>query len=538
MSAWLVATGRSRQQRHPWKTSTTMSHNLLGKTLMHRRIILTRLLASGAGFAPVSAQQTPRRGGKLIYAAADVQTLDPQMIGDIPTSRIVMHLYETLVTQDPDGRIGPQLATAWTTSDDGLAWTFTLRPGVLFHDGTSFNAMAVKATFERLRDPRTGSPRRSALEPVTAIDVLDEHTIRLATGKPYAPLIPTLSSYNLAILSPTQMRTQGPLLREAPAGTGPFKLQRWDPGERITIIRNEGYWGDVSLLDAIETRVVPEDSTRTLMLLSGQADVIAGVPTVMLPRLQSSPAVKVVRKTGYRTIYIGLNMAMKPFDDLRVRQAVAHAIDVKALLSGVLRGAGSLGGGLESPAINGAMQLPTYVFDPTLSRKLLAEAGLGQGFQTSLYVPTGRYTADRQLGEAIQAQLAGVGIRANLQTPEFGALTSALGARDKTPMFLLGKGSPTGDLDFTMTLTVGSKGSINYSNLVDPEIDKLLDQQRAMLDPEARTALLQQVQQRVYDQVPVVVVSYEEQVFATRAVVHDVAVWANEFISFKRAWKE
>lgn len=133
---------------------------------MFRRTILTGLLASGAGIAPAFAQQTPKRGGKLIYAAGtDVQTLDPQMIGDIPTSRIVMHLYETLVVQDPDGRIGPQLATAWTTSDDGLAWTFQLRPGVSFHDGTLFDATAVKATFERLRDPQTGSPRRSALEP-------------------------------------------------------------------------------------------------------------------------------------------------------------------------------------------------------------------------------------------------------------------------------------------------------------------------------------------------------------------------------------
>ncbi len=506
---------------------------------MFRRTILRGLLVSGAAIAPALADPAPKRGGKLVYGAGtDVQTLDPQMIGDIPTARIVMQIYETLVGQDPDGKIGPQLATSWSTSGDDLVWTFTLRPGVTFQDGTPFDAEAVKATFDRLRDPATGSPRRSALEPLAAIDVVDPHTVRLTTKAPYAPLLATLSSYNLAILSPAQIRAKGAKLREAPAGTGPFKLQRWEPGERITLVRNDAYWGEPALLDAIEARVVPEDSARTLLLMSGQADVVSGVSTVMLPRLQSTPSVKLIRKIGYRTIYVGLNMTMKPFDDLRVRQAVAHAIDVKALLSGVLHGAGKVGGGLESPVIDGATDLPPYPFDPALSRKLLEEAGLKHGFQTSFWVPTGRYTADRQLGEAVQAQLAAVGIRASLQTPEFGALTAALNARDKVPMFMLGKGSPTGDLDFTLTLTVESKGSINYSNLKDPEIDRLIVEQRRTLDPAKRKELLRQIQTRVYDEVPVVVLSYEEQIFATRAVVHDVTVWANEMVGFKRAWKD
>ena len=510
---------------------------------MRRRTVLGRglggVLAAAAPPRLADAQPAPKRGGKLVYAAGtDVQTLDPQMIGDIPTSRIVMHIYETLVAQDADGKIGPMLAVSWTTSADGLTWEFKLRQGVLFQDGTPFDAQAVKASFERLRDPQTGAPRRSALDPLAAIEIIDADTIRLVTKAPFAPLLATLSSYNLAILSPAQIKAQGAKLREAPSGTGPYALQRWDPGERITLARNEAYWGEKGLLDTIEARVVPEDSARTLLLLSGGADVITGVPTAMLGRLQSSPGVKMIRKTGYRTIYVGLNMAVKPFDDLRVRQAVAHAIDVKALLAGVLRGVGSLGGGLESPAIDGAARLAPYPFDPAASRRLLADSGHPDGFQTSFYVPTGRYTADRQLGEAIQAQLAAVGIKAALQTPEFGALTAALNARDKVPIFLLGKGSPTGDLDFTTMLTVASKGPINYSNLADPDIDRLLDQQRVTLDADQRRTLLLQAQQRVYDQVPVVVLFYEDQVFATRAAVHDVAVSANEFVSFKRAWKE
>jgi peptide/nickel transport system substrate-binding protein len=506
---------------------------------MFRRSLLTGLLASSVKIAPALAHPVPKRGGKLVYAAGtDVQTLDPQMIGDIPTARIVMQMYETLVAQGPDGTIGPQLAASWSTSNDELVWTFALRPGVTFQDGTPFEAEAVKATFDRLRDPATRSPRRSALEPVASIDVVDPHTVRLTTKAPYAPLLATLSSYNLAILSPAQIRAKGAKLGEAPAGTGPFKLQRWDRGERISLVRNDAYWGEPALLDAVEARVVPEDSARTLLLMGRQVDAVSGVSTILLPRLQSIPSVTLIRQIGYRTIYLGLNMAVKPFDDLRVRQAVAHAIDVKALLSGVLHDAGKVGGGLESPAIEGATDLPPYKFDPALGRKLLEEAGLKQGFQTSFWVPTGRYTADRQLGEAVQAQLATIGIHASLQTPEFGALSAALNTRDKVPMFLLGKGSPTGDLDFTLTLTVDSNGSINYSHLNDPEIDRLIVEQRRTLDPAKRKELLQRIQRRVYDEVPVVVLSYEEQIFATSASVHDVAISANEMISFKRAWKD
>jgi peptide/nickel transport system substrate-binding protein len=177
---------------------------------MFRRSLLTGLLASSVKIAPALAHPVPKRGGKLVYAAGtDVQTLDPQMIGDIPTARIVMQMYETLVAQGPDGTIGPQLAASWSTSNDELVWTFALRPGVTFQDGTPFEAEAVKATFDRLRDPATRSPRHSALEPVASIDVVDPHTVRLTTKAPYAPLLATLSSYNLAILSPAQIRAKG-----------------------------------------------------------------------------------------------------------------------------------------------------------------------------------------------------------------------------------------------------------------------------------------------------------------------------------------
>jgi ABC-type transport system substrate-binding protein len=493
------------------------------------------------GFATAQAQQPKteqaKAGGTLVYATGtDVQTLDPQFVTDIPTSRIVAHIHETLVKADETGEIRPALATSWTTSDDKLTWTFKLRQGVRFHDGTPFNAAAVKGTFDRIRDPATGSPRRSALAAITDVKVIDDDTIALVTKEPFAPLLAQLSAYNLAIMSPAQLEKIGTKYREQPAGTGPFKLKSWQPGERITLVRNDDYWGEKPKLDAVETRVVPEDSARVLQLLSGEADVIASVPTVMLKRLEGSSAVKVIKKTGFRTIYVGLNNASPPFNDRRVREAVAHAIDVKGLQRGILSGIGKLGGGFESPVIAGAKSIPPRPYDPAKARKLLAEAGFPNGFETSFYVPTGRYLMDRQLGEAIQAQLAEVGIKAKIESPEWGAFT-AITDQKKAPMFLMGKGSPTGDLDFTLTLTAMSNGRMNAFTLSNPELDKLILAQRGAVEPQQRRELLARAQDLIFEEVPAVVLFYEDQLFATRANVHGVAIYPNEFVDFSGAWK-
>jgi len=219
-----------------------------------------------------------------------------------------------------------------------------------------------------------------------------------------------------------------------------------------------------------------------------------------------------------------------------VREAVAYAIDVKGLERGVLSGVGKLGGGFESPVIGGAKEIPPREHDPARARKLLAEAGFPNGFSTSFYVPTGRYLMDRQLGEAIQAQLAEIGIKVKIESPEWGAFT-ALVDQKKAPMFLMGKGSPTGDLDFTLTLTAMSGGRMNSFALSNPELDRLILAQRAAVEPEQRRALLARAQDLIFDEVPAVVLFYEDQLFATRANVHDVAIYPNEFVDFAAAWK-
>ena len=488
----------------------------------------------------VNGQARPKRGGTLTYATGtDATTLDPQFVTDVPTSRVVMHLHETLVFQDERGEIKPRLAESWEVSADQKTWTFKLRRGVRFHDGTPFDAESVRSSFTRILDAATGSPRRSVASVIASVQVLDAHTVALNTSQAFAPLLAQLSTYNLAIMSPTRFQAEGRNYSKRPAGTGPFKLQAWSPGERITLVRNEDYWGDKAQVDRIEIRVVPEDSTRVLQILSGEVDVIASVPPVMLPRLQGNRQVRVLREAGFRTVYIGMNARIAPWNDLRVRQAFAHAINADAIVAGVLRGVGTRGAGLEAPAIAGAHRsLQALPYNPAQARKLLAEAGFPNGVDSVLYSPTGRYLNDRQVAEAVVAQAREAGFRLRLETPEWGAYQQMLEAGDRVPSFLMGKGSPSGDVDLTVNLLMHSKGRMNFFGFSDPKADALIAAQRGATDREKRQKMLDELQQGFHDASVAVVLFYEDQLFAVRSSVQGVTVSPNEFISFAGTWKE
>ncbi|MBZ6078980.1 ABC transporter substrate-binding protein [Microvirga puerhi] len=471
----------------------------------------------------------------LRYATGtDAQTLDPQFVTDIPTARVVTQIHETLIYPNSAGEMVGVLAESWDVSEDKLSWTFHLRKGIKFHDGTPFNAAAVKFTFDRIMAKETAAPRASSAAAIDSVEVKDEHTVIIKTKSPYAPLLAQLSAYNLAIISPSAGVKLNNEYSRAPAGTGPFKLGKWTPGEKLTIIRNDEYWGKKAASAAVEFTVVPEDSARVLMLMSGEADVVSNVPPIMVNRLKGAPGVKIVEQTGYRTIYVGLNLDTKPFDDLKVRQAIAHAIDTKLLLSGVMNNIGTAGGGLESTVIPGSAKIAPYPYNPELSKKLLAEAGYPNGFTIDFYITTGRYINDKQLGEAIQAQLAKVGIKVNLQSPEFGAYSAML-RQKKIPMFLLGKGSPTGDPDFTLTINVHSEGTGNYGNYRNDKVDRLLTEQRSTVEVAKRNEQLRQVLQQSYDDVPWIVLFYENQIFGERENVRGVEVLPNENVLFVNA---
>jgi len=497
-------------------------------------IMAAAVALAGIAGSALAAEQ----GGTLKYATGtDPNTLNPQFVTDVPTSRLVMNIHETLIYPSSDGVLEGVLAESWSVSPDKLTWTFKLREGVKFHDGTDFDAAAVKFNFDRIKDKATESPRASVAKAFTEINVVDSHTVEIRTESPFAAMQAQLSSYNLAIMSPTAVKKLGDDYARNPSGTGAFKLESWTPGEKLVLARFDDYWGENAHLDAVDVRFVPEDTSRVLMLLNGDVDVVANLPPAMSGRVEAGSNTKIIQKTGFRTIYLGLNTRMPPFDNLKVRQAVAHAINTDAIVKGILRGIGTRGGSFESPVIPGSRKdLQPYAFDVDKAKALLAEAGFPDGFSTKFFTPTGRYPSDRQVAGAIQSQLQKIGITAQIESPDWGALRAALNKGDETPMFLMGKGSPTGDLDLTTRLTLKTGARMNNTNYSNPETDSLIDKQATLLDQDARYEVLSEILGNVYEDVPLVVLFYQNQLFGISKAVQDLDVNPNEFVGFRTAW--
>ncbi len=499
---------------------------------MKLRSCLSLALALCAVFsASVSVAATPP--STLVFASGnDANTLDPHFILERPDVRVSMHIHENLVRLDEKGQLVPELAESWSVAADQRSWTFKLRQNVKFHDGTPFNAEAVKVTFDRILDPAVASPRRSIASFIKEVRVVDDKTVVIITERPFAPVVAQLSVFNLPILSPAALRQYGKDYGRHPAGTGPFRLESWKPGEKIVLARSDTYWGKKATMQRIEFRVVPEDSARVLQLLGGEVDVIANLPPVMLAKMKQLSAVKVLQESSFRTILLGVNHGTKPFDDLRVRQAMAHAIDTKALVNGVLAGIPKRGGGIEAPEIPGARKdLEPYAYDPAKAKRLLTEAGYPNGFTTTLLTPTGRILNDRQLAEAIQAQAKEVGITIKIEAPDWPTFNKILNGRE-APLFISSKGNPAGDMDLPLHLVALSSGQMNFYNWKNVEVDRMIGEQRVTTDSKKRNEILSSIQQRFYDDIPAIVLFYDAQLYASRSNVSGVRLQPNEAILF------
>ncbi|MHC9236639.1 ABC transporter substrate-binding protein [Pseudooceanicola sp. 502str34] len=505
-----------------------------------RKRLLSSVVASMVALsATASLAEGPKSGGNLVYlTGTDAQTLDAHFAADSISGRALVLIHEPLVFPDEEGVAQPYLAESWELGEDNVTWTMKLRQGVTFHDGTPFNAEAVKYNFDRIMDEKTGSPRRARSLVIKEIKVIDDYTITFETHEPYAPFINYLTGYNLAMMSPAALAEHGDQYSRHPAGTGAFKLKSWTSGELMTLERNPDYWGGEVYLDTVEIKIVPEDSSRVISLMAGEADVVANVPPILLKRLQNDENVKEVRADGFRTMYLGLNNTLPPFDNRLVREAMQYAVDADALVKGVLGGVGRTGGTFFSPALPGTIDLPATTYDPEKAKALLAEAGYPDGFETTFYAPTGRYLMDRQISEAIQAQLAEVGIKAQIQSPDFAAFLATLREGEKAAMFFIGLGSPTGDPGLSLDGVLKCNAGSNFWKYCNAELDALMLTQRDAMDFDKREAILTEVFKKVREEVPSVVLYYEEQVFAARKNVHGVQVLGNEDIVLRSAWKD
>lgn len=392
---------------------------------------------------------------------APVLTLDPGVAAGTQAQTVRVQVMEQLVQMNAGtGAIEPLLAESWTTSEDGKTWTFKLRSGVKFHDGSSMTAADVAASLNRIIDPKSGLGRAADLRVITEVTAVDDLTVKVVTGEPFGPLLRSLALDSASVLSAASIKAYGKDIGWKPIGTGPFKYVSHQAEQSVKLARNDAYWGKKPAADGIDFITVPEAATRLAILETGEADVITDVPGSEIERLEKSKDVGLLKRATTRVAHLGINVSKPPFSDVRVRQAINFAVDRGAIVEGVLRSLGEPAESVIASTVFGYAPQKQYSYDPKKAKALLAEAGFPNGFKTTIWTPQGRYYMDRETAIAVQAQLREAGIDASVEIVDWSTYLAALRkpqAENQSQLYLLGWESGTADIQILLDTVFDSK---------------------------------------------------------------------------------
>lgn len=445
----------------------------------------------------------PKSGGVLIAArAADATGLDPHLQTAFSSFRALEHIYEPLLALDPEMNVGPNLAASWEWSNEGTTLTMQLQPNVTFHNGDPLTSADVKFSYERLLNEETGAAARSFFTAIESIDTPDEATVVFTLSSPNAAILAAMTNPNSAILSQAWMEGDGDPAVEA-VGTGPFMLAEWEADNVMKLDANPSYWREgLPLLDGIEFRTIPDESSILAGLRAGEIDwALINDPRVAVTASAGAGELVISRAPALAYHVLQLNASRPQFEDVRVRQAIACAIDRQQVLDTASLGEGEV----TSPATPLAYRAPLadltcYEKDLAQAQALLDEAGVSDLTFTVMAASNEPPTA---LSEAqnIQAQLAEIGITVEIETLELGVYVDRWLAGDFDAAVALNGGNPDPDnMFFRYWHSTGNLNSVaNYSS---PEIDALLEQGRATTNVAERQAIYLDVQKALAEAAP------------------------------------
>jgi peptide/nickel transport system substrate-binding protein len=374
--------------------------------------LLSFVLAMGAALTGAAGAQ---ESAVRIAVALEPPTLDPTANAAEAVDIVVyQNVFEGLTRIDQNGGVEPGLATGWAISEDGLTYTFTLAEGVVFHDGSSFDAEDVKFTFERILAEDSLNAQKALYEPIESVTVVDPQTVEFVLSRPNGTFLFDIGRPDAVIVAPESADNNA----GTPIGTGPFAFVQWDRGSRVILERFDTYWGEAPALTQATFLFIGDTATLINALLAGDVDGTNNMAAEALDVFANDPRFKVLVGTTEGEVVLATNNRKPPFDDLRVRQAMAHAIDRQALIDGVTYGYSQPIGSHFAPHNPYYIDLTgTYPLDLDKARELLAEAGHPDGFSATLKLPPVGYA--RNSGQILASQFAQIGIRLELINVEW-----------------------------------------------------------------------------------------------------------------------
>jgi peptide/nickel transport system substrate-binding protein len=496
-----------------------------------------------------TATAAPPKDAMVIGLLAEPVTMDPPQITDLNSTRVIKRLFEGLTAQELGTyKIIPGLAQSWDISKDGLTYTFHLRPNVKFHDGTPLTAEAVKFCFDRQLNDQgpfyaTGTYPyvKGFLGNVAGVEVVNPTTVQIRLKSPLTPFLQYLAHHSLYIYSPDALKKWGKDIVKHPVGTGPFKLETWEPGVRVVLARNDQYWGGApKVRQAIYVPII-EAQARLSAIKTGEIDLTMDVPPDSLADLRKDPDVVVAETNSSAVWYVALNTRHPALKDKRVRQALNYAVQKEAIIRDILKGTAIVATTPLSPVYGPYHEDKTvrYPYDPEKAKALLKEAGFASGFDVTFFVPESGsgMQSPVEMGTVIQANLAAVGVRAKIQTMEWGAyLKKYLDGPDMAEM----SWNPSiGDPDHMMYMLLSSDRfppAFNAGFYQNPRVDELLRKGRTTIDEKERIPLYREAQRLVVEDAPWIFVDHGKQVIVYRKRVQGFKLHPNFDLVLTQVW--
>ena len=382
--------------------------------------------AASAAAQP-EAPSGPRSGGSLTFARFfETQSLDPMGVADNGSIFVRVQIFNTLVEADPDTLpdVGPGLADEWSSSADGLTWTFHIRDNAKFSNGDAVTATDVQFSLTRLADPTINVNIPSLGVGIESVDIIDNQTVQVNLDRPVGAFLENISVFPASIVSKAAVEAEGEDHWMDPLGTGPFKLKEWVPGSHITVERNEFYWEEGKpYLDEVRFDYIADDNARILRIQGGDADIVEGVPWTQIPALQDSSGFSVQVDEIVRYEGVFLNHTVAPLGEVGVRQALNYATNKAAINDAVYGGVGEIANSMIPKATyhSDYDTLPAYFYDLERAKELMAASSMPDGFDLAYIFPSGS-TAHEQLGTILQAQWAEIGVNLSIEEVDTGTL--------------------------------------------------------------------------------------------------------------------
>lgn len=483
-------------------------------------LLLIILLVTGYGYASASTLR--------VGLASDARSMDPFFHNETATNSLLNNMFDGLVRFDENLNVHPALAVSWSLEGDNI-WTFNLRQGVKFHNGSPFTADDVIFSIQRMKTWEKSS-FKAQVSQVDSVEKIDDHTVRITTNGP-APTLLRKLTYAKIMDSQFAADKSDEFLGLNPVGTGPYQFVAWRKGESVRMAVNPLDWRPAPVYSEVEFKILTNGATRVAAILSGAIDLVDKVPVTDVPRIQDNKNLQFFMYPGLRLIYLQLDQGREetpyiagknPFLDERVRKAFFLGIDADAIVKYVMQGHAKVADQYSPEFVFGHdSSIIRPAFDPEQAKKLLAEAGYPNGFDVVLDAPNDRYVNDAQIAQAVASSLARIGVRVKVNAIPKSAFFPKTDKLDSS-FFLIGWASNDGDASSHLNGITHSYdpdkgyGRFNRSRYSNPAVDTLIQQAQVEMDQEKRLKMLQEAQQiSLLEDFSAIPVHYEVDLYAT-----------------------